>query len=96
MTTPGPWASCPCEETDIGGTTITHHNISSPRSDTIANVWTEDDARLIAAAPDMLEALKEIHAAMTARAAENGIGTFPTDAEIERLVRAVIAKAERE
>ena len=78
--TPGPW-------TVNGGDTILCVNHS------VAKVFhPESDARLIAAAPELLEALKEI-AELTAPLVQE---KDPLGMSIERLARETIAKAEGE
>lgn len=95
--TPGPWATT----TRQGSWDWVVYQVTDPNieicqpfhDDTEENEIGEANARLIAAAPDMLAALREI-------AAEAGVTTGEMRAEIERhqriisLALAVIAKAE--
>lgn len=81
MHTPGPWITCGFENltvNDRDGNTI----IACPGSSTGTRIEMKANARLIAAAPDLLEALIEC---------EVLLDQFPL---IKRRVKAAIAKAE--
>ncbi|SRR5258708_5716122 len=54
--TPGPWTV----ESDQGGYAISSRGTDAPWQPHVANAWREADARLIAAAPRMLEALAKM------------------------------------
>jgi hypothetical protein len=110
--TPGPWDYVPANEhhgpyvtTDYGSTVADLYMLSKPRP------WETDqtpkpihflhemadaNARLIAAAPEMLEALKDAEAGLSFAGADVVVpeGTFvPTPTLALRAVRAAIAKA---
>ena len=55
--TPGPWAERPPSRHFGGDYTIIHSGDDGDE-DSIAHVWEPHNARLIAAAPEMLEALR--------------------------------------
>ena len=86
--TPGPWTVGKCGEVVAGGTTL-------------ADVYGDDeqadiDARLMAAAPDLLEALKDIADDYTDRFDLESPSTNPGIKNYVRLARAAIAKAQGE
>jgi len=85
--TEGPWkVSGRQKKTEIGGFSV----IAPSGGSAIAYVAYDDDASLIAAAPELLDALKETTGPLMAY---NGYGWPDRDKVIER-VRAAIAKAE--
>jgi hypothetical protein len=95
--TPGPWVIDACEDA-CGNLTVrradgTEHG--NTEQEPISTVYSPHDASLIAAAPDLLEALREINAEVT----EDNAGL--TRYEYEQIVlticdiaRTAIAKAE--
>lgn len=78
--TPGPWEIRP----SFAGSQYLH--IKSPTSDSVACTESEADARLIAAAPDLLYALKSL------MDSESRARIMPIGAEWD-VARAAIAKA---
>lgn len=93
--TPGPWELDPCGQvTQADGRTILVSGIASPMvrtSESIAN------ARLIAAAPDLLEALiAAVECGMVPKssAAEGGANRHVVQLQVADQIRAAIAKAE--
>ncbi len=85
--TAGPWVRNGCGLIEVPGKfgLTTHTGIACVISDD----EMEANERLIAAAPDMLEALREI-----ARLGVNMRGDFSRSAKQSEIARAVIAKAE--
>lgn len=85
--TPGPWEA-PGRDGDEW--VICTHKSKGKRR-TVAHAYSEHDARLIAAAPDMLEALREILSTTVGR----GDGSFADFVnEVRDIARAAISKAE--
>ena len=81
--TPGPWATqtyIPGED-DFGDPFEAQHQIVAPHCEVATGIQCSEDARLIAAAPDLLQALQEIVAATV----DGG--------SINKIARAAIAKA---
>ena len=95
--TPGPWVIDACEDA-CGNLTVrradgTEHG--NTEQEPISTVYSPHDASLIAAAPDLLEALREIYAEVT----EDNAGLTRDDYEsivltIRDVASAAIAKAE--
>lgn len=85
MHTPGPWKVAKPQRTYRDGNLM--YGIVGPECVIDYEDWgfTEADARLIAAAPDLLEALKEL---------ADYVRTDLVDSDIARRVEAAIAKAE--
>lgn len=93
--TPGPW-----ETSKVKGLHVTHIFKTMPCSTLIAQTEglnNEADAHLIAAAPELLEALKELLAHEGERSYDNGIG-YETDSialeKAKNIARSAIDKAE--
>ena len=98
--TPGPWVveSLPDEGPSIhtGGSGIARRiagvDVGGWKRTTLADA--EANARLIAAAPDLLEALQAIaHFIHTTSAAEGGASKYSANVVAADMVRAAIAKA---
>lgn len=92
--TPGPWRVLSTRETRVGGPRITAEGSTPFRSVAIADVWGNEDetlanARLIAAAPELLEAIKLCVATLDGNFGPNHRNAPAIDAAV-----AVIAKAE--
>lgn len=98
--TPGPWrAVAPGTDgsqflnwivgTDVGNTLVSVVSVIAPH----AVAYCEADARLIAAAPDLLAALKHVQSCDQWSRREEGISTEIMDRAWDR-VRAAIAAAE--
>ena len=94
--TPGPWRVGPVDDTrveDANGNEVAQIDGDYNQPDT----WPlmEANARLIAAAPDMLAALKAAKEADKINIARGGAAKFiEADQRAQRLIRAAIAKAE--
>ena len=91
--TPGPWKAIGCEvyEDLTGGDficEIDRRTLDRPDTENVAN------ARLIAAAPELLEALRALDAHFASSKEVNHGYACRADGEMHSLVRAAIAKAE--
>lgn len=78
--TPGPW--CALKYPDVKSWTV------AAQGSVASKIKTEQDARLIAAAPEMLEALEQIKGLLPDIEGEGPLGT------IENIIDHAIAKAE--
>jgi len=93
--TPGPWTMEPPNHVDIYGNPVPvdlftpeYWFIDGPGAD-VHGLMTYADARLIAAAPDLLEALQDLFIDCMACDYNDGFNTSP----LAKKVRAAIAKA---
>jgi len=93
--TPGPWELDPYGQvTQSNGRTVLVSGIASPMVSTAESIA---NARLVAAAPDLLAALKEaIDCGMVPKssAAEGGANRHVVQLQVADQIRAAIAKAE--
>lgn len=99
MHTPGPWAICNAPQNDAwyAGTTIFSESVGKRVADAcILNAEYAENARLIAAAPGMLAALRLVIALYDAEKAPGPLapGTIAVDLPWVATVREAIANAE--
>ena len=100
MHTPGPWTILArnrlLRDRKVPGFDVTQANGEMWDRECICDKATEHDARLIAAAPELLEACKHLERYVrTGEAGRYGFAvTFPPDDESLAVLRAAIAKAE--
>lgn len=85
--TPGPWFLRPSLHNVTGAT------ITTETGAVIATARNQDDARMIAASPDMLSALIEI---ANAKASDDGFDPFKAAERFQEAAKAAIAKARGE
>lgn len=86
--TPGPWSATPTHAKGLFLVSVPSGHLTG---DCLGELMSKANAHLVAAAPEMLELLKDAHDVLLSRALSGGI----TDQTIMR-IRAAIAKVEAE
>lgn len=69
--TPGPWVARPVPNVGVRGHTGYAIDFNEDQEQVVDFVYEEADARLIAAAPDLLEALEHVESMLTADSSED-------------------------